>query len=331
MRNYQLATLLGLTTTLTLGVHSSVQAATLNYDYNQLSFISSRPIESNHVLNFYGDTSDNQGFAPFYNLDSSALDHGHREIGLNSRKDAPINNAPYYGTGRQGSPEQPASGATRTATLTESTSFSSFSNYLTNNGIPLSNIGFVFGQKSDRSFTQTWNLGSDTRGVDWSASPDSPREERIYKANPNDVEIALVDGTNKILDLGYSNFYSVEDYGSSPSPNDDFEGNFTDILKPTEVSGLDALDKGLADAFLKDVTTDGGGIQFVNENYGVLDVDLAQGNGYGIFRLPFPIELRAVPLKAVPEPSSVLEILMFGALVAVFRLKRQKTNRVSST
>lgn len=295
MRINHVSTLLVLTTTVaSLYAPSPVQAATFDYDYNQLQFIPSQPIESNIFLDLNALPSENQGFTPFYNLDPSALDHGHVEIGLNSRRDFIINNAPYYGTGRQGSPEEPPSGATRTATLMGSSSFSTFSSYLTNNGVLLSDIGFVFGQKSDRSFNTTWNLGSDTLGIDWFADPNTPLEERIYKANPDDVEIALYNGTTKIVDFGYSNFYSVIDYGSTPLFEDDFEGNFTDPVTAAKVPGLAGLEEGLAEAFLKDVNAGGGKIQLVNESYGVLDVDFATGNGYGIFRLPFPLQIRVV-------------------------------------
>ncbi|MBR8840327.1 MAG: hypothetical protein DSM106950_41650 [Stigonema ocellatum SAG 48.90 = DSM 106950] len=324
MRNYHFSTLLGLTTTFAVSAPLTAQAATINYNYDPLQFITERPIASNNILNFYGDPSQNQGFTPFYNLDPSAPDHGHREIGLNSRRDAPINNAPYYGTGRQGSPEEPPSDATRMASLTGSIGFPTFSSYLTNNGISLSDIGFAFGQKSDRNFNQTWNLGSDTFGVDWVADPNSPVEQRIYRANPDDVQIGLYNGTDKIVDFGYSDFYSVLDYGLTASANDDFEGNFINPVKATKVSGLNSLENGLADAFLQDVTASGGGVQFVNEVLGIQDVDFATGNGYGIFRIPFAVEVRAVPIKAVPEPSLAWGSLMFVTLMAISHLKKQQ-------
>lgn len=324
MRTYQLSTLLGLTTSIALSASPPVQAANLNFDYNQLQFISSRPIESNSFLGLNGLPSQNQGFTPFYNPDPSALDHGHKEIGLNSRRDFPVfNNAPYYGTGRQGSPEEPATNAIRMTSLISTNSFPTFSNYLTNNGIPLSDIGFVFGQKSDRYFSKTWNLGTDTFGKNWYADPNTPLEERIYQANPDDVEIALYSGTTKLLDFGYSDFYSVVDYGSTTSFDDDFESSFTDPLAVKEVSGLDPLRKGLAEAFLNDVTAAGGGVQVVNENFGELDINFASGNGYDILLLPYPMQIRAVALKTVPESSFSWGIFMFGVLVAVSRLKKQ--------
>jgi hypothetical protein len=324
MRTYQLSTLLGLTTSVALSATAPAQAANFNFDYNQLQFITSRPIASNSFLGLNGLPPENQGFTPFYNPDPSAPDHGHREIGLNSRRDFPVfNNAPYYGTGRQGSPEEPASGATRMTTLISTNNFPTFSNYLTDNSIPLNDIGFVFGQKSDRDFSKTWNLGSDLFNKDWYADPNTPLEERIYKANPDDVEIALYSGTTKFLDFGYSDFYSIIDYGSTTSFDDDFESSFTDAIAATKVSGLNPLLEGLAEAFLDDVTTAGGGVQVVNENLGELDINFASGNGYDILLLPYPMQIRAVALKTVPESSISWGLFMFGVLVAVSRLKKQ--------
>lgn len=326
MRTYKLSTLLGLTTSVALSAAPPVQAADFNFDYNQLQFISSRPIASNSFLGLNGLPTENEGFTPFYNPDPLAPDHGHREIGLNSRRDFLFfNNAPYYGTGRQGSPEEPTSNAIRMTSLISTNSFPTFSNYLTNNGIPLNDIGFVFGQKSDRDFSKTWNLGSDLFGKDWYADPNTPLEERIYKANPDDVEIALYSGTTKLLDFGYSDFYSVVDYGSTLSFDDDFESSFTDPLTAKEVSDLDPLLEGLAEAFLNDVTAAGGGVQVVNENFGELDINFAGGNGYDILLLPYPMQIRAVALKTVPEASFSWGIFMFGVLVAVSRIKNNKS------
>ncbi|WP_375501809.1 hypothetical protein [uncultured Nostoc sp.] len=323
MRTYQLSTLIGLTTSVTLSAIAPVQAANLSFDYNQLQFIKSRPIASSNFLGLNGSPTENQGFVPFYNPDPSAPDHGHKEIGLNSRRDFPgFNNAPYYGTGRQGSPEEPASGATRMTSLISINSFPSFGQYLTNYGIPLNDISFVFGQKSDRDFNKTWNLGADIFGQDWYADPNTPLEERIYKANPNDVEISLYSGNTKIVDFGYSDFYSIVDYGSTPSFDDDFESSFTDPIAAKKASDLAPLLAGLATAFLKDVNAAGGGVQIVNENFGELDINFASGNGYDMILLPYPMQIRAVALKAVPEASFSWGIFMFGVLVAVSQRKK---------
>jgi len=317
MRNYHLSILLGVTSTIALGAPLPVQAAIFNFD--SLQYISTRPIESEDILFFFGSPSDNQGYTGFFRLDPTAPDHGHTEISLNS----PGNIAPYYTAGREHSPEEPPSGATRSATLNNITGFSNFFSYLTNNNILLSDIGLGYGQKSGRNFTATWNLGDDILGQDWFASPDSTLEERIYRANPDDVEIFLSYGTNKIVNLGYSPFYSALEYGSTPSTVDDSEAVLSEPITANRVAELDPLAAGLADAFLLDVANAGGSIQVVYEDVQVQDVSFALGNGFGVVRIPFPVSLRAVPSATVPESSSVIGLFMFGALGAVSRMRKQ--------
>lgn len=326
MRIHHISTLLGLTPIFTfIATPASVKAATFDYDYSQLRFIDSRPIESDVFLELQGSPSQNQGFVAFYNQNSDAPDRGHTLIAQNSRADIPgvPDNAPYYGTGRQGSPEIPSANATRTATLTNSSGFSNFSSYLTDNGIEGSNIGFAFGQKEDSDFSQTWNLGADTIGENWFAQPDSPIEERIYSANPNDVELGLYNGTTKIIDFGYSDYYAVVDYGPTTSFQDDIESNFTDPVQVNKVSGLSSLDEGLADAFLEDVFAAGNKVQLINTFEGD-DLLIKSGNGFDMFVLPFPVQVRVV--KAVPEKSLGWALLTFGALAAISRRKNKVIN-----
>lgn len=312
MRTYHLSKLLGLTTTVAVCAPLSVQAASFNFD--QLPNISSRPIESDYRLSFLGNTSENQGYTAFSNLDPSAPDFAHRDISLN----ASGNGALYYVTGRQGSPEEPPISATRSATVTEIAGFPALSSYLTSNEIPLDKIGFGFSQKSDRSFTETWNLGDDILGQDWFASPDSPIEERIYTANPDDVELFLSYGTTKIVNFGYSDIYSVLDYGSTTSVNDDIDSAFTDPTTITKVAGLEPSADALANAFLQDVAAGGGEVQLVIQDSEVNDTNFTTGNGFGIINFQLQGSIRAVP-----EPSSALGIFALGALGAVSYLKRQ--------
>ncbi len=319
MHTYHFSKLLGLTTTIALSGPLSAQAANFNFD--QLQNISSRPIESAYTLSLQGIPSENQGYLGFSNLDPSALDFGHRDISLN----ASGNGAPYYTTGRQGSPEQPPSGATRTSTVTEVGAFPTLNSFLTSNGISSSNLGFSFGQKSDIDFTKTWNLGEDKLGQDWFASPNSNIEERIYKANPDDVEFFLSYGTDKIVSLGYSNIYSVLDYGATTQLSDDFDIAFTDPTKATKVDGLNSFADALANAFLEDVSAGGGGVQVVIEDNDVDDSNFKKGNGFGIINLPFLGTIRAVSSARVPEPCSLLGLLMFGVLGAVSYRKKSKT------
>ncbi|MFH7029834.1 MAG: PEP-CTERM sorting domain-containing protein [Heteroscytonema crispum UTEX LB 1556] len=307
-----------MTTAASVWLSPSARAAT--FDFDQLKNISSRPIDSDNRLQLFGNPADKQGYTAFFNLDPSALDSGHGDISLN----ASGNGAPYYVTGRQGSPEVPASGATRTSTVADIVGFPTLSSYLTNNSIPLSSIGFSFSQKSDRDFTKTWNLGNDRLGEDWFASPDSPIEERIYKANPDDVETFLSFGTTKILNFGYSNIYSVLNYGSTTALADDIDSAFTDPVSATKVAGLDPLTEGLANALLQDVNAAGGKVQLVIEDNDVQVPTFTTGNGFGVLNFRLVGSLRAVRPATVPEPNSVSGLLLFGSLGGVFSLKKRQ-------
>ncbi len=323
MHKYNFSIFLGLTFAVAVNAPMPVQAATFNFD--ELQLISSRPVASTSTLDLFGTPSENLGYSAFSNLDPSAPDYGHRDISLN----ASGNGAPYYVTGRQGSPQEPPSGATKTANVSGVTGFSTLSNYLTNNAIDFGDLGFGLGQKSDRSFTTTWNLGEDKFGQDWFASPTSTIDERIYTANPDDVELFLSYGITKIVSFGYSNLYTVLDYGPTLQLGDDVDITYTDPFLATKVGGLNPFEDALANAFLKDVATAGGGVQLVVQDNEVdTDINEAIGNGFGIINLRLVGSLRAV---AIPESSSVLGLLTLGALSAVSYLRKQKKSEKTLT
>lgn len=313
MRNSTLSLFLGLTATAVVLTPLTVEAQT--YDYSRAENLSARPIESNNILSFFGDQAQNEGYIIFRNADPNAPDAGHIGFTPNAQ------NAAYYVAGREDSPD--LSGATRSATLENTTGFPNFLNYLNSNNIPLSSIGFTFGPKSDRDLTQTWNLGEDKLGQDWFGSPGSSVEEFIYLANPDDVENFVTLGTNNIVSVGYSPLYFISDT--------DYNGTYQNILltdpaPASKVPGLDPLASGLADAFLQDVAAAGGGVQqFYQDQPQASDISVSVSQGYTIDAVSFPLELRAVP-----EPSSTLGLLMFGALGAVSYLKKQKNKRNSS-
>ncbi|BAZ33983.1 hypothetical protein NIES4074_64970 (plasmid) [Cylindrospermum sp. NIES-4074] len=315
MRTHLFSTIFGLTTVV-ICISPSVQAATFNYD--QLKNISSRPINSENRLTFSGEPFQNQGYTVFSNLNPTSLDSGHPVINLNG-----LGNAPYYVTGRQGSPEVPPTSATRATSLNEIAGFPTFSSYLKNNGILLDSVGFVFGQKSDRDFTKTWNLGDDHLGKDWFASPDSSIEEKIYKANPNDVEIFLSLGTQKIISFGYSDIYAAIDYGSTKLVSDDSDVAFTDPMTLEKLTGLDPVGDALANAFLEDIAASGGKAQLVHEEYQPDESNLLIGNGFGGINLRFGASIRVVGATPIPEPSFGLGLLMFVAFNAIYYLKKQ--------
>ncbi|WP_413160363.1 PEP-CTERM sorting domain-containing protein [Capilliphycus salinus ALCB114379] len=310
MRTYSLSITLTLTTVVTTGLPLAVQAATFNYD--QLQLITTRPIESDSFLSFTGTQT------AFFNANPNAPDSGHLEISLNS----PGNPAPYYATGLQSSPL--ATGETRSGTLDGVTNFTNFFNYLTNNNIDFNDIGFGYGQKSDRAFTETWNLGDDILGQDWLGSTDSSIEERIYQADPNAVESFITWGDTKIISFGYTPFYAVFEYGESEAVEDDVEVIFSEALTVNKFSDLNSLADGLANAFLQDVNENGGGVQFFIEDFAVeTSVPIFDPNtGFVVVDFPLPLNLRAV---SVPEPSSIVGLLTIGSLGLTSILKKAKS------
>ena len=307
---------LGLTMT-TMVSSLPAQAASINLD--ELQLIPVRPIDSDHFLFFDGDPNNNEGQSPFLNFDPTAPDHGHAEISKNS---TPGNVAPYYTTGRQSAPEQ--SGANRSATLEGTTGFTNFFNYLNNNNINFSEIGFGYGQKIDRDFTETWNLGDDLLGQDWLGSPDSTLEERIYQADPDAVESFLILGDTKFISFDYSPIYAILDKGETTQFDDDEDLFFTKRSRANKVEGLDPFIEGLADAFLEDVNLHGGGVQVVIEDSGVEDPvpTFVPGNpNYVQFNIRLPLTIRAV--AQVPEPSTVMSLFLVGTFGALFNKRRQ--------
>ncbi|WP_413160365.1 PEP-CTERM sorting domain-containing protein [Capilliphycus salinus ALCB114379] len=311
MRTYSLSIAFTLTTAVTTGLPLAVQAATFNYD--QLQLITTRPIESNTFLSFTGTQT------AFFNSDRNAPDSGHLEISLNS----PKNPAPYYATGLQSSPL--ATGETRSASLDGVNNFTNFFNYLTDNNIDFNDIGFGYGQKSDRALTETWNLGDDLLGQDWFASPDSTIEERIYQADPNAVESFLTFGDTKFINFGYSPFYAIFDVGETIETEDDIDIFFTEKLRAEKVSSSNSLIDGLANAFLQDVNENGGGVQFFIEDLGVeTSVPMFDPNtGFVVVDFPLPLNIRAV---SVPEPGSIFGLLTIGSLGLSSILKKAKSH-----
>ena len=304
MQNHHLPVVLGLTSALSLFTVNAVEAAAFNFD--SIQNIKTRPIESDTFLSFFGAPKDGQGYTAFFNLDPTASDVGHVETSRNS----PGNIAPYYTTGRNASPEEPTVNTTRSASLIGNSGFSLFGDYIAKNNIALSDIGIGYGQKEGVSFTKTWNLGDDIQGQDWFGGPDTTLEERIYQANPNDVEIFLTVGNQKIIDFGYTPFYSFLEYGETPLPGDDSEAVYSEPIFASKYEGLAAFESGLADAFLTDVSSAGGSVQVVYQDVQVEDIGFTTGNGYGVLRLPFPVDLRAVSAKSVPEPSAIFGMVL---------------------
>jgi hypothetical protein len=322
MRTNRLSLLLGLTSTVAVTAPLSAQAASFNFD--SIQNIQIRPIESQDKLFFNGESSDNQGYTGFNSANPSVVGRvGHKEISKNSPA---TGFAPYYTTGRHASPA--STGATRSTTLqnNNNSGFSNFFNYLNTNNISVDSIGFSYGQKNIPEYTKTWNLGDDILGKDWFASPETTLEERIYQANPNDVEVFITYGNTKIVNLGYTPFYSFLEYGPTPETADDSEAVLTEPVGVYKVAGLDPFATGLADAFLQDVTNAGGNIQVVYQDIQVPDLDFSSGNGFNVASIRFPVELRAVSGVKVSEPTALIGISILGALALIDRLKKQNNS-----
>jgi hypothetical protein len=299
----------------TVLMSSPLGARAASIDLNQLSLIRSRPIASSTALSFFGAVENNQGQTVFLNPDPSAPDRGHLEISKNANRFI----APYYAAGRNASPEQ--IGATRAASFTGASGFTGLLNYLTVNNIASDELGFGYGQKSDRDFRETWNLGEDKFGQDWFGSPDSTIGERIYRANPSAVESFLALGNTKIVTFSYSPLYVAFDFGPTPGFDDTIDLFFSDPVTVSKVAGLSPLADGLADALLADVNRAGNRVQLVVEDFGAPDSTPTFANGLIVANVRLPLSIRVVQVN---EPSLEYGLLVFGALGFVVRPFLQK-------
>ncbi len=322
MSNRYISLLLGLTSIATATIVPSlpVHAATCEtgdlFDFDSINFIDTRPLDSNNCLRLFGERvgendPDPQGFV--------AYGFGYIEMSRNS----PGNPAPYYAAGIDFSPEN-LPGARRSATLLDDvTGFSNFTNFLIDNDISFDRIGFSFGPK-DGDFTKALNLGEAINGQNYFSSPTSTLEERIYSANPDDIETFLLLDDNKIINFGYSNIYSFLEYGESTAADDDSEAIISDPFSASKAEGVSGLGNGLADAFLADVGGDK--VQLVSEDSGVVPDFVSVSDPFGPFdpivSIRFPTQLRVVN---VPEPSVMVSLL--GLSVIAVSSRSNKKNR----
>jgi hypothetical protein len=325
MNTRYISLLLGMTTTAAVTMVSSIPARAAGsceagdlFDFDSIEFIDTRPIQSNNCLRLFGEREgandpDPQGFA--------AYGFGYMEMSLNS----PGNPAPYYASGIDFSPEN-LPGATRAATLLDDiTGFTNFENFLTSNSISTDRIGFSFGPK-DGDFTKTWNLGENINGQNYFSFPTSTLEERIYSANPADVESFLLLDDQKFITFDYSNIYSFLEYGGSTAADDDSEAIISDPFGASKVEGLDGLSNALADAFFADLGNNQ--IQLLSEDVGVVPDFVSVSDPFGpfdpIISIRFPVQLR---IASVPEPSIAWGLLGVSFLAFGSRFKKKNSYR----
>lgn len=327
MHTRYISLLLGMTTTATVTMVSSIPVRAASgsceagdlFDFDSIEFINTRPIQSNNCLRLFGEREgandpDPQGFVGY--------GRAHMEMSLNS----PGNPAPYYASGIDFSPEN-LPGARQAATLLDDiTGFTNFENFLTSNSISADRIGFSFGPK-DRDFSKSWNLGEDINGQNYFASPTSTLEERIYTANPNEVESFLLLDDEKFITFDYSNIYSFLEYGGSTAADDDSEAIISDPFGASKVGGLDGLSNAASDAFFADLGNNQ--IQLLSEDVGVVPDFVSVSDPLGPFdpivSIRFPVQLR---IASVPEPSITFGLL--GVSFLAFGSRFKKKNRYRS-
>lgn len=332
MHTRYISLLLGITATASVTMVSStpVSAASASceagdiFDFDSTQFIDTRPIQSNNCLRLFGEREgandpDPQGFVGY--------GVAYMEMSLNS----PGNPAPYYASGIDFSPEN-LPGARQAATLLDDiTGFTNFENFLTSNSISTDRIGFSFGPRdgdfTNGDFTKTWNLGENINGQNYFSSPTSTLEERIYSANPNEVESFLLLDGEKFVTFDYSNIYSFLEYGESTATADDFEAIISDPFGASKVEGLDGLSNALADAFFADLGNNQ--IQLLSEDPAVEPDFISVSEPFGpfdpIISIRFPVQLR---IAQVPEPSMIFGFL--GLSFLAFGSRYQKKNHYRS-
>ncbi|MEI2579704.1 hypothetical protein [Scytonema sp. PRP1] len=282
------------------------------------------PSEDNaNRIVFLGNVFENEGNLGFSSLDPSARDYGHIEISKTAEKGV---NTSYYITGREGSPE-PFNQAVRSASAIGISGYTNFSKFLSSNGITLKDIGFGFSPKGDLSVTKTWNLGNDILGKDWYGSPDSPVEELIYRANPDDVDISLFYKETKIVDFSYSDIFGAIDGGTTTLFDDNNFLLFTNPITATKEPGLEQLEDSFADAFLRDITDVDGKVRIIWNNAGApVPLDLITTDQYRVQYFTLPISIQPL-VKAIPEPSYVVGLLALGFMGRVFLQKRTESRK----
>jgi hypothetical protein len=284
------------------------------------------PADSGTSLQFAGDpNSATNGIMGFHWLATGQVDSGHLVEGV--IQNAPVSGfpSPYryradyyiadYGHGPySGSEFDPAARSTGHQNMVN------FDAAMVNNGMNYNDISFYFGPAEGQPLTSTWNLGTDTLGVEWFGDLNSPLEERIYSANPAEVVVGLSVLGTPFITFGYSDLYEIINYGATTATNDDTIQAYSDPVLAYAADELGAIQQELADAFLADVALGGGAVQLRFDTVQPASYIAGPGMDWVVAEYSFGGSVQVV--SAVPEPETYAGI--FSLLIGGFVWMRRR-------
>lgn len=293
------------------------------------AFNLSLPNDSGTSISFDGNVAQSYGVSGYMNEAEGNADSGHllENIVLNAPiiPDGPGSRnltAHYYISGRETGPF--ANGASDTAFASGLNNMNDTGDYVNNQALNLGLLTFRFGANNGQPNTSSWNLGGDQLNVDWSGNLASSVEERIYKANAENVFSGLFFDGTKVVDFGYSDIYEILDYGGNQLGNDDSIIAYSDPVAASKEAGLNALLDGLADAILSDINGAGGQIQLRFDSIQAIssfDDENGGGDGLWVNNLGF-----SGTLQVVPEPSEyALAVAISLAVFIALRSQRKRS------
>ena len=236
---------------------------------------------------------------------SGASLSGHAIISLNSN---PGGVAYYYLMGAEATA---LPGYTDTSAATGFTSMATTASYISDNSLTTGNLRLRFGPTGVQS--NAWNLGADVNGVNYWASAASEIEERIYAANPGNVEAALYYAGTKLMVFNYTSLYIIIDYNNVGDGDDTIQA-YSDPVPFSLAGGLGGTDLGLAQALQTDFNAGGGFAQLRFDSIQTASREDAVGTlgVYGTFSFNGTVQ-------AVPEPASMALFALGLAVCGFFR------------
>lgn len=295
----------------------------------QAQFPLELPEISTSRLNLVGNHADGFGITGYRNAVTGQPNSGHVVTGViqNAPDTAPPPHPPvaldyyadYYISGRSSAPFYDA-GSPAAAAATSATGMTHLTTYLTVNTLSFNSVRFDFGAVGGAANLQnSWNLGADSFGNEWTGNMASPIENRIYAANSGQVETYLLFNAERIVNFGYSNLYEIINYGPTSGPGDDSIQAYSDAVSATIVPGLAGEALGVAEAFLADVAAGGGSVQLYFDTFqAAAYTDTPQfyvDTNYLAANYDF-----SGSIMIVPEPSAWgVWVGVFGAMAALGR------------